>query len=119
MESNRLKRVEGQVQKDLAEIFRDIAQARFPGVLFTVSRVGITPDLSLARVNLSVFPVKDKKAIIDWVKEQKPRIKDQLVKRFKGRLRKMPDLQFYLDESIDKEAEIDRILREGGESPIK
>lgn len=119
MESNRLKKLEGQVQKDLAEIFRQLAQNKFRGVLFTVSSVRITPDLSLGRVQLSLFPVKDKDEIIAWANANKNLIKDMLVKRFEGRLRKMPDLTFYLDNSIEQEAEIDRILKEGGDSPIK
>lgn len=111
--------MEGQVQKDLAEIFREMAQERFQGVLITVSQVRISPDLSVARIQLSLFPVEDKHGIIDWVNDSKKSIKDALVRRFQGRLRKMPELYFYLDESIDQEAEIDRILRQGGESPIK
>lgn len=119
MDSNRLKKVEGQIQKDLAEIFRQIAQNKFPGVLFSVSSVRITPDLSLARVQLSIFPVKDKEAIIDWCNQNENNIKNQVVKLFDGRMRKMPELVFYLDDSIEQEAEIDRILKNGGDSPIK
>jgi ribosome-binding factor A len=119
MDANRLKKVEGQVQKDLAEIFRQLAQEKFQGVLFTVSTVRITADLSIAHVNLSLFPVKDKALIIDWCNQHKNLIKDRLVKRFEGKLRKMPELYFHLDEAIDAQAEIDKILREGGDSPIK
>ena len=119
MDANRLKKVEGQVQKDLAEIFRHLAQEKFQGVLFTVSSVRITADLSIAHVNLSLFPVKDKELIIDWCNAHKSLIKDKLVKRFEGKLRKMPELFFHLDEAIDAQAEIDKILKEGGDSPIK
>lgn len=119
MESNRLKKLEGQVQKDLAEIFRQLAQDHFRGVLFTISAVRITTDLSLARIQLSLFPVKDKEQVVAWANKNKNLIKDMLVKRFEGRLRKMPDLIFYLDNSLEQEAEIDRILKQGGDSPIK
>ncbi len=119
MESNRLERLESQMQKDLAEIFRELAQSQFRGVLFTITRVRVSADLSIARVNLSLFPVKDKDAILLWIKEHSKSIKDLLVKKMKGSLRKMPELYFYLDESLDAEAEIDRILKQGGESPIQ
>jgi ribosome-binding factor A len=119
MQSNRLLKVEEQFRKDLAEIFRRLAQDRFPGVLLSITGVRITPDLSLARVSVSVFPVKDKSQIIDWLNEQKASIKNDLVKELRGQLRKMPDLRFFLDDAIDQEAEIDRILKGGGESPIK
>jgi len=119
MDSNRLKRVSGQFQKDLAEIFRGIAQSNFKGVLLTVSAVNITPDLSLARVYISVFPAKDKEVIIKWLNDNKNSIKDQLVKKLKGQLRKMPDLVFFLDDSVEREETIDKLLRGEGESPIK
>lgn len=119
MDSTRLKRVEAQMQKDLAEIFRQQAQSRFPGVLFTVTQVKITPDLSLARISISPFPDEHKQAIMDWVREHTKLLKQELVSRMKGRLRKMPELEYFLDESLEAESTIDRILREGGESPIQ
>ncbi len=119
MDSSRLDKLERQVQKDLAEIFRELAQNKFRGVLLTVTRVRISPDLSVGRVNLSMFPVKDKELILSWIKDNASLIKDQLVRKMQGSLRKMPDFHFYLDESMDAEAEIDRILKQGGESPIK
>lgn len=119
MESNRLNKLEEQFQKDLAEVFREIAQARFRGLLLSVTDVRITADLSLARVQVSVFPAKNKTEIVDWLNSQEGNIKNQLVQKFQGRLRKMPELIFYLDDSIDREDEIDRILKGGGDSPIK
>lgn len=119
MESNRLDRLESQMQKDLAEIFRELAQNQFRGVLFTITHVRVSPDLSIARVNLSMFPVKDKEEILAWIKEHSKVLKDNLVRKMKGSLRKMPELYFYLDESLDAESEIDRILKQGGDSPIK
>lgn len=119
MDGSRLDKLERQVQKDLAEIFREIAQEHFRGVLLTVTRVRISPDLSVGRINLSMFPVKDKDSIMKWVKENGNQIKDRLVRKMKGSMRKVPEFHFYLDESIDAEAEIDRILKQGGESPIQ
>lgn len=119
MQGNRLQRVEEQFKKDLAEIFRSLAQDRFQGMIMSVTGVRITPDLSLARISVSVFPVKEKNEIIDWLNKEKASIKNNLVKKLKGQLRKMPDLKFFLDDAIDQETEIDRILKGGGESPIK
>lgn len=119
MDSNRLQKVESQIQKDMAVIFREFAQNKFPGVLFTVSSVRVSADLSIARINISLFPVKDKNEILEYVNEEKASIKNQLVRKMKGSLRKMPELYFYVDEAMDREAEIERILKNGGESPIK
>ncbi len=119
MDSNRLKKLEGQFQKDLADIFRELAQAEYRGLLLTVSTVRITSDLSLARVYVSIFPAKNPEAVIKQLNEQKGAIKNSLVQKLKGGLRKMPDLIFYLDDSLEREEEIDRLLRGEGESPIK
>lgn len=119
MDATRLKRVEAQMQKDLAEIFRQQAQSRFPGVLFTVTQVKISPDFSYARVSLSPFPDEHKQAIMAWTREHAKLLKQALVARMEGRLRRMPELEYFLDESLEAESTIDRILREGGESPIQ
>jgi len=119
MDAHRLERVEAQVQKDLAEIFREEAQQDFPGVLITVTSVRITPDLSLARVQLSPFPAEKAAAVMQWTEGHHKQLKNQLVRKMKGRLRKMPELQFVRDDSLEAESEIDRILRNGGESPIQ
>lgn len=119
MESNRLKRLEGQFQQYLAETFRGMAQSEFRGQLLTVTRVSITSDLSLGRVYVSVFPSKEPQGVIKFLNENKGQIKNEVVQKLEGGLRKMPDLIFYLDDSIDREAEIDRLIKGGGESPIK
>lgn len=119
MDAHRLQRVEAQVQKDLAEIFREEAQQDFPGVLITVTSVRITPDLSLARLQLSTFPTDQAEAVMQWSHTHHKQLKNLLVRKMKGRLRKMPELQFFRDDSLEAESEIDRILRNGGESPIK
>lgn len=118
MESNRHKKVEGQFKKDLSDIFRELAQSSLKGVILSVTRVSITNDFSLARCYVSVFPVKDKEELIFWLNEQKNTLKHNLVQKQKGTLRKMPELKFYLDDSIDQEEAIDKILKGGGESPI-
>lgn len=119
MNKERLNKVEEQFKKDLADIFREIAQDRFRGLLLSVSSVSIAPDLSLARVYISIFPATEKKVIVDWLNSQEGSIKNKLVQKLRGGLRKMPELIFYLDDSVEREAEIDRILKGGGESPIK
>ncbi len=119
MDSTRLKKLEGQFKKDLSEILQNVAQNAFRGKLLSVTNVKISPDLSLARINVSMFPVKNPEEIIEWLTDHKGLIKNDLVKKLQGQLRKMPDLIFHLDDSIEQEAAISRILKEGGESPIQ
>lgn len=107
------------LQQDLAEIFVDFGRKYFKGVLLSVSRVRISPDLSVARVYISIFPMKDKALALKVVEEHTPEIKVQLAQRTRHQLRKMPDLFFHLDDSLDYEENIDRLLRGEGENPIK
>jgi ribosome-binding factor A len=118
MDSSRLQKLERQVQRDMAEVFRELAQSEFRGIVFTITQVRISADLSIGRINISMFPVKNKDEVLTWIRENGKQLKDLLVRKMRGSLRKMPELYFYLDETIDAEAEIDRILKEGGESPI-
>lgn len=118
MESNRLRKVTAQMQQDLAEVLREIAQAKFAGILITVSNVKVSHDLGFARIYLSVFPPAKGDEIVEWVKTEKSLIKDKVVRKLKGQLRVMPDLQFFLDDSLDYKDEIDRLLKGEGESPI-
>jgi ribosome-binding factor A len=118
MDSNRLQKVSKQVQQDLAEIFRAVAKSEFNGTLVSVTHVRITADLGLAWVNFSVFPSEKAQEVLLWCREHKGKLKDLLVKKMKGSLRRMPDLEFRIDDALERESEIDRILKGGGESPI-
>lgn len=119
MNNERLQRVQSQFQQDLAEIFRHLASEHYRGLLLTPTAVRVAPDLSIARVLVSVFPGKNHQDKIDWLNNYKGAIKDAVVKRSGGQLRKMPDLAFHLDDSFDQQEQLDKIFREGGESPIK
>jgi ribosome-binding factor A len=118
MESNRLRKVTALLQQDIAEVLREIAQTRFKGLLLTVSGVRVSPDLGYARVYISVFPSDKGKEVIDWIQKEKSYIKDQVVRKLKGGLRQMPDLEFYLDDSLDYKDNIERLLKGDGDSPI-
>lgn len=119
MDSNRLKRVSTQIQKDLSEILRLLAQEKFQGLLLSTTYVKIAPDLSLARAYVSIFPATNKDQIIDWLNDHSNQIKDQLVRKLKGQLRKMPELIFHLDDTIDYKDNIEKLLRGEGDSPIQ
>jgi ribosome-binding factor A len=119
MESIRQKRINSLLQHDLAEVFRALAAAEFPGTLITVSKIRVTPDLGLARVYLSFFPVDRTEKAMEFIQEHAPRIKNELAGRVRHQLRVIPNLQYFADDSMEYEANIDRLLREGGENPFK
>ncbi|MCT4640016.1 MAG: 30S ribosome-binding factor RbfA [Bacteroidales bacterium] len=110
MESTRQQKVAKLIQKDIAEIIQRNGNAWFGGIMVTVSGVSVTPDLGLAKVYVSVFPVKDKDQIVKILTEKASTIRFELGKRVKNQLRIIPELKFYLDDSLDYVDNIDRIL---------
>lgn len=109
MENKRQQKIARMLQKELSEIFRR-QTAALGGVLVSVSAVRVTPDLSLAKVYLSIFPSERAAEILDNIKAQTKTVRYDLAQAVKSILRKCPDLQFYLDDSLDYIENIDRLL---------
>lgn len=109
MESKRLAKISRLLQKELSEIFRR-QTAKLGGVLVSVSTVRVTPDLSLARVYLSIFPSDKGAAILLNIQKQTKTVRYELAQAVKDTLRKCPELEFYLDDSLDYIENIDRLL---------
>jgi ribosome-binding factor A len=80
--------------------------------MITVTKVKITPDLSLARIMLSIFGVEDKQKVLQKITSEKSEIRFELGKRIKNQLRKVPELAFFLDDSLDYIERIDQLLDE-------
>ena len=109
MESKRQAKIARYIQKELSEIFRR-QTARLGGVLVSVSQVRVTPDLSIAKAYLSIFPTYRSTEILDNIKAQAKTVRYELAQNVKDVLRKCPELQFYLDDSLDYAENIDRLL---------
>ncbi|HAP29406.1 MAG TPA: 30S ribosome-binding factor RbfA, partial [Porphyromonadaceae bacterium] len=101
------------LQKELSEIFRR-ETAKMGNALVTVSSVKVSPDLSIAKAYLSVFPSELATELIKNVNKQSKTIRYELARVTRFQLRRCPELQFYLDDSIDYLENIDRLL---GEKP--
>ena len=118
MESNRQKKISKILQQDLAEILQGAARkGGLRGIIISVSKVSVTTDLSIAKVHLSVFPSDKRNAIIEGVKSNSPLIRHELAKRTRNQLRRMPELLFFGDDSLDYIEKIDRAL-EATNNPI-
>lgn len=85
-------------------------------VLVSVSGVRVSPDLSVAKAYLSIFPPERAEAILSNIKAQSKTVRYELAQAVKQVLRKCPDLAFYLDDSLDYAENIDRLL---ASDPIK
>ena len=118
METQRQKKIAGVIQKDLAEILQRAAtDGGMQGTLISVSKVYVTTDLSIAKVYVSIFPTKKADELLEGIKSNQPLIKHQLAQLTKHQLRRMPELSFFLDDSLDYIENIDKSLK-GDENPI-
>lgn len=109
MEGKRQAKIARMLQKELSEIFRR-QTAAMGGVLVSVSAVRVSPDLSIAKAYLSIFPPERSSEILENIQRQSKTVRYDLAQAVKSVLRKTPELQFYLDDSLDYIDNIDRLL---------
>ena len=110
METTRQSKIARLLQKELSEIF--LLQTKgMPGVLISVSAVRISPDLSIARVYLSVFPSERGEEIVKNVNDNMKSIRYELGTRVRHQLRIIPELKFFVDDSLDYIEKIDSLLK--------
>jgi len=119
VESNRQKKIAGVLQKELAIILQNmLREAGRQGIIISVSKVSVTVDLSLAKVYTSIFPADKAMDMVAELNAIKPRIKHQIALLTKNQLRKMPDLRFYNDDSLEYINSIESAVK-GEEDPLK
>lgn len=113
MASIRQEKVSKLIQQELAIIFQQNSKSHFGGAFITVTTVRMSSDLGAARVYISYFANKgaDKKAFIEMVRNQTSRIRGMLGNKVGKQLRIVPELHFYLDDSLDYAEEIDNLLK--------
>lgn len=119
METNRQKKIGQLLQNDLVDILQgEIRKNGISNLIISVSKVNVTTDLSIAKVYLSVFPSDKGAEILAAIKTNTPLIKHDLAQRVKNQLRKVPNLIFYIDDSLDYIEKIDNALT-GKENPVE
>jgi ribosome-binding factor A len=118
-ETNRQRKIAGVLQKDLVDVLQKAAQDGMKGTLISVSKVHVTSDLGVAKVYLSIFPSDKRDAIIKGVQSNTASIRYEMAKRTKNQLRRMPELLFFGDDTLDYIEEIDKSLKGNDEDPIK
>lgn len=110
METTRQAKISRLLQKELSEIFR-LQTAKTHGVIISVSAVRVSPDLSIAKVYLSVFPSEKSQELLESIKRSAKTIRYDLAQKVRFQLRKTPELSFYLDDSLDYLENIDNLLK--------
>lgn len=114
MESTRQAKIARLIQKELSDILR-LQTAKTHGIIISVSAVRVSPDLSIAKAYLSVFPSAKSQEIIENLTANSRTIRYELGQRVRFQLRKIPELAFYLDDSLDYIENIDNLLKKDDE----
>ena len=110
METTRQQKIARLLQKELSEIFR-VQTAKMGGVLVSVSAVRVSPDLSIARAHLSIYPSERANEIIESINHSARSVRYELAQRVRYQLRKTPELTFFIDDSLDYIEHIDSLLK--------
>lgn len=110
METTRQNKISRLIQKELSEIFL-LQTKSMNGVLVSVSSVRISPDMSIARVYLSVFPSERSQEIVKNINDNMKSIRYELGTRVRHQLRIIPELKFFVDDSLDYAERIDELLK--------
>lgn len=111
MTTTRQNKVSRLIQKELGDIFQKQGNNLYHGAMITVTVVRITADLSQAKVYLSLFPPAKKDEIFTAVNEKNKAVRHELAKRVKNQLRIIPELKFFIDDSLDYMEKIDDLLK--------
>jgi ribosome-binding factor A len=111
METNRQKKIGSVIQKDLVDILQgEVRKNGLVNLMISVSKVAVTSDLSVATIHLSIFPQEKAKETLAAIKTNSKLIKHDLSQRVRLQLRKVPNLVFFIDDSLDYIEKIDNAL---------
>lgn len=111
MESTRQKKVSRLIQKEVADIFLKRGNEMAHGKLVSITKVRVSPDLSFAKIYISIFPPANQDDILKSLQDQGPKIRFELGQKIRTQLRIVPDIVFHIDDSLDYIDNIDRLLK--------
>jgi ribosome-binding factor A len=110
-EGKRQRQVASALQEEMNDIFRRLNLNMIDGGMVSISSIKVTPDLLEARIYISLFQVKDEKAVMKTIEKRAWEIKKELADRVKHSLRRIPVLQFYLDDTLDYVFKMEEVFR--------
>ena len=118
-ETPRQKKINKVLQEEVATLLQGaIRQQSVSNLMISVTKVHVTADLTSAKIYLSIFPGKNAETYFKNLKENRFQLRHDLSQRMKNQLRRVPDLSFYIDDSLDYIDRIEKELKEGG-NPLK
>ena len=110
-DSKRQKQVGKLVQQEMSDIFQREGMSIVQGGMVSVSKVSMTPDLLEARIYLSLFQIKDQKALLKEIRERKSEWRNMLGQRVKNQLRRVPELTFFVDDTLDYVFKMEEVFK--------
>ena len=119
MESTRQLKIAKLLQKEMATILQDLAREHFAGTLLSVSKVRVSPDLGVAKIYVSIFPISMTQEVEKFLNVNNAKLRGALGHSVGRQLRVVPNLAVFVDDSLEYEENIDRLLRGEGESPMR
>ena len=111
-ESKRQKQVAGEVQEVLNTVFQHLGLTMIDGGMVSISSVKMTPDLLEARIYVSLFQVKDRAAAMRKLADRAWEIKRELAASIKHQVRRIPELQFFLDDTLDQVYKMEELFKQ-------
>jgi ribosome-binding factor A len=111
MSTIRQQKFESLIREEFGSIFREEARTLCLGAMVTVTGVNVAPDLSFAKVFLSIFGVPDRQAVFKNIQSQKPHLRYEIGKRLGKSLRRIPEFAYVIDDSLDYSEKIDKLLK--------
>lgn len=111
MSSIRQQKFETLIQQEFGKYFREEARTVCQGAMVTATGVRVAPDLSFARVYLSIFGAQDAHAVFENINSHKSQIRFEMGKRLGKSLRRIPEFAFEIDDSLDYSDKIDKLLK--------
>lgn len=111
MESTRQNKVGRQIQKDISEIINAQSKQLFPGKMFTITSVRVSNDLGQAKIYVSIFPSDESEKLVKELNLHVSLFRNELGNRMRNQVKKIPELIFYLDDSLDYLENIEKLLK--------
>lgn len=110
-ESTRQQKIGRQIQKDMSDILSKEAAGLLQGAMVSVTVVRMSPDYGQAKIYLSIFPFEKSARVVDSLRESAWMLRKALGTRVKNQLRHVPELAFYVDDSLEYISSIDKLLK--------
>jgi len=111
MESTRQKKVSRLILKEMAEIFLRKGNEMAPGKMVSITKVRVSPDLSYAKIYISIFPSANQEETLNAIKDHSTRLRFELGHKVRTQLRIVPEITFFIDDSLDYIDNIDKLLK--------